>query len=419
MKNVVQSVESFSAKRKSTTVRDDVVHQMNRVSLPRSRALERLTKLDHSAWQVHIDAMARKRAGESIIALSIGDPDFATPDYILASVNESLNNERTHYTHPAGEMVLRQTLAQIESESSAKTLDVEQFTIFNGATAAIYSVLTAIGSEGDNIVTCQPTYLGYEPTFMCVGVELKAIATKSPHFRFDVEGVVDAIDDNTIGVLVNSPSNPVGNIVSEHELRQLYEICSERNIWLISDEVYSELYYEQEHVSLANVVEDFRNVVVVDSLSKSHAMSGWRVGWTLTNRELSEHLQNIALSVFFSGCAFIHDAAATALSAHTHDVASMRQEYQNRRDYTMERISRIPSISAETPAAGMFVMVNVHQNSDTFARRLLDETGVSVVPGTPSGTVVKEYVRVGLTQPISQLEEAWNRIERWLKGRNT
>lgn len=419
MKNVVQSVESFSAKRKSTTVRDDVVHQMNRVSLPRSLALERLTKLDNSAWQVHIDAMARKRAGESIIALSIGDPDFATPDYILASVTESLNNERTHYTHPAGEMVLRQTLAQIESESSAKTLDVEQFTIFNGATAAIYSVLTAIGSEGDNIVTCQPTYLGYEPTFMCVGVELKAIATKSPHFRFDVEGVVDAIDDNTIGVLVNSPSNPVGNIVSEHELRQLYEICSERNIWLISDEVYSELYYEQEHVSLANVVEDFRNVVVVDSLSKSHAMSGWRVGWTLTNRELSEHLQNIALSVFFSGCAFIHDAAATALSAHTHDVASMRQEYQNRRDYTMERISRIPSISAETPAAGMFVMVNVHQNSDTFARRLLDETGVSVVPGTPSGTVVKEYVRVGLTQPISQLEEAWNRIERWLKGRNT
>lgn len=419
MKNVVQSVESFSAKRKSTTVRDDVVHQMNRVSLPRSRALERLTKLDNSAWQVHIDAMARKRAGESIIALSIGDPDFATPDYILASVTESLNNERTHYTHPAGEMVLRQTLAQIESESSAKTLDAEQFTIFNGATAAIYSVLTAIGSEGDNIVTCQPTYLGYEPTFMCVGVELKAIATKSPHFRFDVEGVVDAIDDNTIGVLVNSPSNPVGNIVSEHELRQLYEICSERNIWLISDEVYSELYYEQEHISLANVVEDFRNVVVVDSLSKSHAMSGWRVGWTLTNRELSEHLQNIALSVFFSGCAFIHDAAATALSAHTHDVASMRQEYQNRRDYTMERISRIPSISAETPAAGMFVMVNVHQNSDTFARRLLDETGVSVVPGTPSGTVVKEYVRVGLTQPISQLEEAWNRIERWLKGRNT
>lgn len=419
MKNVVESVESFSSKRKPTTVPDDIVHQKIRESLPRSRALERLSKLDNSAWQVHIDAMARKRAGESIIALSIGDPDFATPDYILESVTESLNNERTHYTHPAGEMVLRQTLAQIESESSAKTLDSEQFTIFNGATAAIYSVLTAIGSEGDNVVTCQPTYLGYEPTFMCVGVELKAIATKSPHFRFDVKGVVDAIDDSTIGILVNSPSNPVGNIVSEHELRQLYEICSERNIWLISDEVYSELYYEQKHVSLANVVEDFRNVVVVDSLSKSHAMSGWRVGWTLTNRELSEHLQNIALSVFFSGCAFIHDAAATALSAHTHDVASMRQEYQDRRDYTMERISRIPLISAETPAAGMFVMVNVHQNSDIFARRLLDETGVSVVPGTPSGTVVREYVRVGLTQPIPKLQEAWNRIERWLKGRNT
>lgn len=419
MKNVVELVEAFASKRKPTTVPEDVVHQKNRESLPRSRALDRLAKLDHSAWQVHIDAMARKRVGEPIIALSIGDPDFATPDYILESVTESLHNERTHYTHPAGEMVLRQTLARIESESSAKILDPEQFTIFSGATAAIYSVLTAIGSEGDNVVTCQPTYLGYEPTFMCVGVDLRTIATKSPHFRYDVEKVVDAIDDNTIGVLVNSPSNPVGNIVSEDELRQLYEICSARNIWLISDEVYSELYYEQEHVSLANVVEDFRNVVVIDSLSKSHAMSGWRVGWTLTNRDLSLHLQNIALSVFFSGCPFIHDAAATALSAHTHDVDSMRQEYRNRRDYTMERISRIPSISAETPAAGMFVMVNVHQNSDIFARRLLDETGVSVVPGTPSGTVVQEYVRVGLTQPIPQLEEAWDRIERWLKGRNT
>ena len=360
--------------------------------------------------------MARKRAGESIIALSIGDPDFATPNYIVDSVTESLNNQRTHYSHPAGEMVLRKALAKIESASSGKKLQPEQFTIFNGATAAIYSFLTAIANEGDNIITCQPTYLGYEPTFNCVGIELNAIETTAPYFRYDVQGVINAIDERTVGVLVNSPSNPIGNIVSAKELRQLYEVCSEQKIWLISDEVYSELYYETEHVSLANVVDDFDNVVVINSLSKSHAMSGWRVGWTLTNPKLSTCLQDIALSMFFSGCPFIHDAAATALSAHPHDVLSMRQEYRNRRDYTMERIRQISSISAETPAAGMFVMVNVHQNSDDFARRLLDETGVSVVPGTPSGSVVQDYIRVGLTQPIPELEEAWDRIERWLKG---
>lgn len=383
-------------------------------NLPRSNAVKRLEGLDDSAWQVHIDAMARKRAGESIIALSIGDPDFSTPGYIVKSVVESLNAERTHYTHPSGENGLRSGLAEWYTPRSIARLSRENFSIYTGATSAIFATALAIADPGDNIVTCQPTYLGYDPTFECLGVSLKTVATEPPRFRFDTTRVIDNVDDQTVAVLVNSPSNPMGNIVPVEEMQYLYEECCKRKIWLISDEVYSQLYFEKEHVSIASIVPDYDNVVVIDSLSKSHAMSGWRLGWALTNPDFTKTLRDVALAVSFSGCPFIQDAGRTALLSSNSEIEEMRLEYQHRRDYTIQRISNIDGITAEVPEAGMFVMVNVYQNSDVFARRLLDESGVSVVPGTPSGEVVGNYIRVGLTQPISVLEEAWDRIESWL-----
>ena len=387
----------------------------SRTSLPYSETVNRLNSIDVSAWSVHIDAMKRKRAGVDIIPLSIGDPDFPTPSYIIDRVIEAVKQDRTHYSDSAGELSLRKALAKLESQVTGKAIQPHQFSIFNGATSAIHATLSAIANPGDNIVTCLPTYLGYESTFTSLGVELRAAATAPPYFRFDVDQVFDQINKNTVGILVNTPSNPMGNIVPADSLYELYEECRRRNLWVISDEVYSLLYYEKRHKSLANLVEDFENVVVIDSLSKSHAMSGWRVGWTLSSEELAGYLREIALATFFSGCPFIQDAAALALLHDEHAVERMRNEYRARRDYTMERISQIPQFSAVRPEAGMFVMINVHQDSDQFARRLLDETGVSVVPGTPSGTITRQYVRMSLTQPVPVLTKAWDRIQSWLK----
>lgn len=358
--------------------------------------------------------MKRKQAGEAIIPLSIGDPDFPTPSYIIEGVIDALKKERTHYSDSAGEISLRSALAELESGVTGKEIKPKQFSIFNGATSAIHGTLSAIANPGDNIVTCQPTYLGYESTFVCLGVELRAATTAPPYFRYDVDRALELIDERTVGVLVNTPSNPMGNIVPPESLLRLYEECRHRNLWLISDEVYSVMYYEKRHISLAKLVPNFDNVVVIDSLSKSHAMSGWRVGWTLSSEEFARQLREIALGTFFSGCPFIQDAATLALLHDEHAVERMRNEYRSRRDYTLNRIAQIPQFSAVTPEAGMFVMIDVHEPSDQFARRLLDGTGVSVVPGTPSGTVTRNHVRMSLTQPIPVLTEAWDRIEAWL-----
>lgn len=361
--------------------------------------------------------MQRIAHGESIIPLSIGDPDFNTPDYVSVGLIEALKQHRTHYTFPAGETRLKDELARLETRTSGFTRHPDQFTIFHGATGAIHATLSCIANPGDNVVSAEPKYVGYEPTCFSINVDLKAVPMKPPRFNVDIDRLLDAVDERTVAVIINTPSNPMGNITAAHDLKRLAEECRSRNIWLISDEVYSLLCFEEKHVSVLNVVEDLSNIVVVDSLSKSHAMSGWRVGWTVSSSEFSERLADYVLGAFFCGSPFVQDGAKYALKHNTIRVQKMVEQYQRRRDYTLERVQAIAGFRAERPAGGMFVMVNVGEDGDTFARRLLDEAGVSVFPGSACGESTRNYVRVGLAKPLDELKEAWNRIESWLERR--
>ena len=203
----------------------------------------------------------------------------------------------------------------------------------------------------------------------------------APKFEEDVAALLGAVDERTVGVIVNTPSNPMGNITPASDLRWLADECRRRNLWLISDEVYSLLCFEKKHVSMLNVVEHLENVVVVDSLSKSHAMSGWRVGWTASSPEFSERLADFALGAFFCGSPFIQDGATYALKHNTQRVQKMVEQYKRRRDYTLDRIKAIKGLSAERPSGGMFAMVDVREDGDRFARQLLDEAGVSRLSG--------------------------------------
>ena len=313
----------------------------------------------------------------------------------------------------AGEIRLRETLARIESANTGRDLSSDQFSIFNGATGAIFAVLSCIANVGDNIVTYSPFYLGYEATCVAVGVDLRRVDTKPPEFKGDVDQLLSAIDDRTVAVLVNTPSNPIGNLIPGGDLRRLASECRKRGIWIISDEVYSLVYFEDKHVSMLSAADDLENVIVVDGLSKSHAMSGWRIGWTFTSEQLAEKMAKFSLGSFFSLVQFVQDGAVRALERDGSEIAAMRDAYRERRDYTMHRIDRIPSLSAHRPKAGMFVMVDTHRDSEVYARRLLDEAGVTVMSGAAFGATAKTHVRVGLTKDIDTLARAWDRIEEW------
>ena len=386
--------------------------------LPYSDMSRRLDALNFDAWSMHTEGVARKVQGEDVILLTWGDPDFHTPNYINEEVQRSLLDHRTHYSPPSGELKLRETLARVESKNTGRDFSSTQFSVFNGATGAIYAILRCIANDGDNIVTFAPCYLAYEATCAAVGVELRRVDTNPPDFQPDVETLLAAIDDRTVAALVNTPSNPVGNLISSSDLRLLAAACHERGIWIISDEVYSLMYFEDTHVSMLKAADNLDNVIVIDGLSKSHAMSGWRIGWAYTNEHLAEKLSRFGLGAFFSLVQFVQDGAVRALERDSAEIEMMRAEYKNRRDYTMGRIERIPTLSAHKPNAGMFVMVDTHRDSEQYARDLLDEMAVTVMPGSAFGDSAKTHVRVGLTKDINTLASAWDRIEEWESRRS-
>lgn len=382
-------------------------------SLSRSVVANRLAEPSGRAWEAYFDALARKSDGEDIILLSIGDPDFRTPAHIAEALQGSIRNQRTHYGPPAGEMALRQHIAEMESRNTNRRIEPQNVTISLGATGGIYSVLACIADPGNRIVVPEPMYTSYEVTVASAGLHIIPVPQPAPEFSVDPDSLLEAVDDQTVAILVNTPCNPTGHVIPAHVLEYLALECRKRNLWLISDEVYSLIYFDVPHMSLLRSTDCYDNIVVVDSLSKSHAMTGWRVGWTITPEHLAEDLARHICGINFGCSQFIQDAAEIALRASASNTLQMRREYRRRRDYVVKRINKLDGISCRTPAAGMFLMVHCDMHGDEFTAKLLDQAGISVFPGSAFGSVCEDYVRLSLTTELSELKRAMDRIEAW------
>ncbi len=374
-------------------------------------------------WAVHHRALQRQAAGEDVYLLSVGDPDLATlPSSIRAAI-DSLEKGRTHYAPGRGELVLRQTIAEIEFRASAKPCDPDEVVIYPGATNAIYSVLATLLDPGDDILVQEPMYVGYDGIFKALQLNRVGVALDvANNFAFDVQAVRAAITDTTRLVFLNTPGNPAGNIIPGEALRELAAYCLQRNIWLVCDEVYSMLTFDEPHVSLRCAAQQLDNVIIIDGMSKSHAMTGWRLGWTVAQKAVSDSFLAFTSATIFGCCQFVQDAAAFALVNDAEYINGVREEYRQRRNYVCERVSAIAGISCDLPQAGMFVMLRVAGIADnglTFAAALLKDKGVSVLPGVGFGECTSNYVRVSLAQPINILRPAFDRIEAFCDSRHS
>lgn len=383
-----------------------------------SALTRRLADEAAGVWAVHDRACERFEAGEEVYLLSVGDPDLATPPRVVQAGIDALHKGRTHYAPGRGEFHLRETIAGIETRTSAKLCDPDEVVVFPGATNAIYSVLACLVDPGDEVVVAEPMYIGYEGIFRALNIRKAAFALDAEAgFAFRLEAVKAAVTERTRVVFVNTPGNPAGNIIGETELRELAALCLERNIWLVCDEVYSMITFEGAHVSLRRAAAQLDNVVVIDGLSKSHAMTGWRLGWTVSSRELANRLLDFTSSTIFGCCQFVQDAAAYALTNDEEYIAGVREEYRVRRDYVCQRVAAIEGLSCDVPPAGMFVMIDVSElgaDGEQFADQLLDAQGVSVLPGSGFGENCRGHVRVSLAQPITVLRPAFDRIARFV-----
>lgn len=376
---------------------------------------------DSDAWAVHDEALELKRRGEDVIMLSIGDPDFRTPDPIIDNAVSHMRVGRTHYSPALGELNLRRAVADYESRVSPHRCQVEEVAIFPGVTSAIYSVMSCLLDPGDGAVIVDPMYVGYEPIMRALQVDMQIVYARAESgFVPSFEEITSAVTTSTRVIFINTPANPTGAIMDQTLLAKLAKWCQQNKIWLVCDEIYSMLTYRRPHVSLRTAAESLDRLVVIDGLSKSHAMSGWRMGWAVGQKDLIHHLGNFsAMSIF--GCPqFIQDAATFALNNDEYYVKDMRDRYELRRDKVCERLDQIPSISYHKPESGMFIMIDVSKveaDDRVFSKKLLDAECVSVLPGIAFGDSTKGHVRFSLVQPMSVLMEGCNRLQKFIEGK--
>ena len=379
-----------------------------------SALTQRIAGEGAAAWQIHDRALELRAEGVDILLLSIGDPDFDTPLPIVHGAIDSLLAGDTHYSEVRGRLALRTLIAERHRRRSGQAVDADHVIVMPGAQCAVYSVAQCLLDPGDEVIVAEPMYVTYEGVFGACGATVVPVPVRPENgFRVDPLDVAARITPKTRAMLLNSPNNPSGASLSLLIWQELAALCVRHDLWLISDEVYSDLLYEGQHVSPASLPGMAERTATINSLSKSHAMTGWRIGWMIGPKSLAEHLVNLSLSMLFGLPDFVQKAAEIALHSDLPEVTQMREEYRLRRDLVCERLSGCPGLYPIRPDGGMFVMVDVRQTglgAQAFAEQLLEGYGVSVLAGEAFGPSAAGHIRIGLVLDRVKLADACARI---------
>ncbi|WP_130905513.1 aminotransferase class I/II-fold pyridoxal phosphate-dependent enzyme [Pseudomonas sp. Sample_22] len=367
-----------------------------------------------AAWHIHDRALELIEQGVDVLLLSVGDPDFDTPKPIVQAAIDSLLAGDTHYSPVRGNRSLRNSIARRHARRSGQVVEADHVVVMPGAQCAVYSVAQCLLDPGDEVIVAEPMYVTYEGVFGACGARVVPVAVRPENgFRVDPADVAALITPRTRAMLLNSPNNPSGASLSLPIWQTLAQLCIEHDLWLISDEVYSDLLYEGKHISPASLPGMAERTATLDSLSKSHAMSGWRVGWVIGPKSLTQHLIHLSLCMLFGLPEFVQKAAVVALDADLPQLEQMRDEYRLRRDLVCDRLADCQGLRAVKPDGGMFVMVDVREtgvDAQVFAERLLEGYGVSVLAGEAFGPSAAGHIRIGLVVDQARLGEACRRI---------
>ncbi len=371
------------------------------------------------AWEVHYEGMARSEAGEDIIVLSVGqETDEVTADVIVESAVASLRSGRHHYTRIQGTMELRRAIARRHQELTGQAVDAYHCAVFSGAQNALFAVAQCVLEHGDEVILIEPYYTTYPATFTASGATLVSVPVKRENnFELNPGDVIAAITDKTRAIVLNSPNNPVGVAYSMEQFTPLVEICRERGIWLINDEVYQELLLPKDRASPASVVGAHPVCVTVSSLSKSHRMTGWRLGWVVAPAALIENLYNLSICMAYGLPEFIMDAALTAFQSGSHTADQVRHNMDTRRRILYRKLEKVYPLSLYSAAGGMYVVLDISRlpvSSRQFARDMLDRHNVAVLPCDGFGTTGKGLIRVSLCVPDDRLAVACDRIAAYI-----
>ncbi len=376
---------------------------------------QRLAGLGSDKWAVHIEGKRRAGIGEDLIFLSIGEPDAPPPAAIMDVVNTQMRAGRYKYAASRGENGLLESLSKHYTKSTGRDISARQFIFLPGTQTALFVAMQATLELGDEVLLANPYYATYEGVIAAAGGIPVPVTVDPDHgFHLKASDLERAITPKSRVLLLNTPSNPTGAVLTRAEIAAIGEVCQRHNLWIVSDEVYASMTYG--NVVFASPFDDpalEKRTIVVSSISKSHAMPGFRCGWLAASEDFCEQVLPLTETMLFGSQAFLEDATAFALSHHFPEVDAAKTAYEARARALVGALSVARNISAHMPEGGMFVMVDVRKtglSGEAFARKLLTEENVVTMPGESFGSGGAGHVRVSLTVDEAQIVEACRRM---------
>jgi aspartate aminotransferase len=381
------------------------------------RFAERMSKLGtEGAFVVLAKARRLEAEGKKIVHLEIGEPDFATPDNIIEAGISAMQNGYTHYTPASGIMEAREAVAGFVTRTLKTEVDPTEVVLVPGSKNVLLFTLLACIEPGDEVILPDPGYPAYESQVSFIGAVPKMVTLREESgFRMDLDQLASLVTPNTRMLIINTPQNPTGGILTEEDVKFVCELAHKHDLLVVSDEIYSQLVYGFEHVSPLSQPGMRERTVLMDGLSKSYAMTGWRLGYAVAPKALAAKLDQLMINSSSCAAGFTQMAAIEALSApeSEHAVHRMVKVFQHRRDLVVDGLNAIPGIRCAKPQGSFYAFPNITGtgfDERELADRLLTEAGVAVLPGTAFGEAGKGYIRLAYTQSEDELKRGLKQI---------
>ncbi|HTA48123.1 MAG TPA: pyridoxal phosphate-dependent aminotransferase [Verrucomicrobiae bacterium] len=372
-----------------------------------------------TAFEVLNKARALERQGKSIIHLEIGEPDFDTPANVIEAGVDALHKGWTHYGPSAGLPELRQTIADYVSRTRSVKISPEEVVVVPGGKPIIFFTILALIDEGDEVIYPNPGFPIYESMIHYVGGKAVPIHLREERdFSLDVDELAALITDRTKLIILNSPENPTGGVMQRKDVEQVAQIIGDRNILVLSDEIYSRLLFEGDHFSIMSVPGMQERTILLDGFSKTYAMTGWRMGYGVMRPDLAAQITRLATNSTSCTASFTQIAGIEALRGDQSSVDQMCAEFKRRRDVFVAGLNKIKGFSCRMPKGAFYVFPNITKTgwkSKPLADALLEQAGIAALSGTAFGEFGEGYLRFSVANSLENLQQALDRLDQWTR----
>lgn len=368
-----------------------------------------------AAFEVLAKAQELERQGKSILHFEIGEPDMETPDNIAQAGLQAIRDKRTHYTPSIGILELRKAVQDEVEKTRGYRPNLEQIIITPGLKPGIFFSMLAAVNPGDEVIYPDPGYPTYGSTTSYLGAKKVMLPLlEENEFRMNPDDIKKKITKKTKLIVVNSPQNPTGSVMTKQELEEVAELAEEHNVFMISDEIYSKMTYETKHYSPTTRDKARERTVLLDGFSKYYAMTGWRLGYMVTPLKMAERLKDFLVTSISCTADFTQWAGVEALTGDQSFIPSMMKRFKEKRDRIVKGLNSIPNFSCKPPRGAFYAFPNIKKtgmNSQECTDHILYKAGVAVLPGTAFGPYGEGYIRFSYATTLENIDETVQRIK--------